>query len=65
MAESGRSTTLSTRYSLSVSVGEEIECPWRASQFNIKAGRVTMDPATEDVATYRVRLLGDAVEVEI
>jgi hypothetical protein len=24
-----------------------------------------MDPATEDIATYKVRLIGDAVEVEI
>ena len=45
--------------------GEEIECPWHTSHFNIKTGRVTIDPATEDVATYRVRLIGDAVEVEI
>jgi 3-phenylpropionate/trans-cinnamate dioxygenase ferredoxin subunit len=45
--------------------GEEIECPWHTSHFNIKTGRVTMDPATTDVATYRVRLVGDAVEVEI
>ena len=46
-------------------IGEEIECPWHTSHFNIKTGRVTMDPATKDVATYRVRLVGDAVEVEI
>jgi nitrite reductase/ring-hydroxylating ferredoxin subunit len=45
--------------------GEEIECPWRTSHFNIKTGRVTMDPATEDFGTYRVRVVGDAVEVEI
>jgi len=35
------------------------------SHFNIKTGRVTMDPAAKDVATYRVRRVGDAVEVEI
>jgi len=46
-------------------IGEEIECPWHTSHFNIKTGRVTMDPATKDVATYRVRIIGDAVEVEI
>jgi 3-phenylpropionate/trans-cinnamate dioxygenase ferredoxin subunit len=45
--------------------GEEIECPWHRSHFNIKTGRVAMDPATEDVATYKVRLIGDAVEVEV
>lgn len=46
-------------------IGEEIECPWHTSHFNIKTGRVTMDPATKDVATHRVRVVGDAVEVEI
>ena len=45
--------------------GDEIECPWHRSHFNIKTGRVTIDPATKDVITYRVRLVGDAVEVEI
>jgi nitrite reductase/ring-hydroxylating ferredoxin subunit len=35
-----------------------------ARHFNIKTGRVTMD-ATKDVATYKVRLVGDAVEVRI
>ena len=46
-------------------IGEEIECPWHTSRFNIKTGSVTMDPATEDTTTYKVRLVGDAVEVEI
>ena len=46
-------------------IGEEIECPWHTSHFNIKTGRVTMDPATKDVATHRVRVVRDAVEVEI
>ncbi len=45
--------------------GEEITCPWHHSRFDIKTGRVTMDPAEEDVATYQVRVVGDAVEVEI
>lgn len=46
-------------------IGEEIECPWHTSHFNIRTGRVTMDPATEDVAIYKVRIVGDAVEVEL
>jgi nitrite reductase/ring-hydroxylating ferredoxin subunit len=45
--------------------GEELVCPWHASHFDVKTGRVTMDPAMEDVATYNVRLVGDAVEVEL
>jgi len=46
-------------------VGDEIECPWHSSHFDIRTGCVTMDPAETDVATYKVRLIGDAVEVEI
>lgn len=46
-------------------VGDEIECPWHRSRFNIKTGGVTMDPAETDVASYKVHLIGDAVEVEI
>jgi len=46
-------------------IGEDIECPWHRSCFNIKTGRVTRDPAMDDVATYKVRLTGDAVEVEV
>lgn len=45
--------------------GEEIVCPWHSSRFDVKTGRVTMDPATEDVTIYNVRVIGDAVEVEI
>lgn len=46
-------------------IGEDIECPWHRSCFNIKTPRVTRDTAVEDVATYKVRVAGDAVEVEI
>lgn len=46
-------------------IGEDIACPWHHSRFNIRTGRVTLDPADQDVATYRVRVVGDAVEVEI
>jgi len=51
-----------------VEVTEKSEIPESGaigSHFNIKTGRVTMDPAAKDVATYRVRRVGDAVEVEI
>lgn len=45
--------------------GTDLVCPWHASHFDVRTGRVTMDPAVEDVATYKVRIVGDAVEVEI
>jgi nitrite reductase/ring-hydroxylating ferredoxin subunit len=46
-------------------VGTELECPWHSSHFDIRTGRVTMDPAEAGIGTYKVRLVGEAVEVEI
>ncbi len=43
----------------------EVECPWHGSRFDIRTGEVRMFPAREDVATYRVRVTGDDVEVEV
>ena len=45
--------------------GEEVECPWHSARFNIKTGEVLGPPAFEGIASYRVRLSGDDVEVEI
>lgn len=45
--------------------GDVVECPWHASRFNIRTGKVLMDPAESDVTTYNVRVSGDTVEVEI
>lgn len=64
---SGRGAGSGNRWPLSEGhiIGEDIECPWHRSCFSIKTGRVTSDSAMEDVATYKVRLAGDAVEVEV
>ncbi|MGH7909486.1 MAG: Rieske (2Fe-2S) protein, partial [Thermodesulfobacteriota bacterium] len=45
--------------------GEEVECPWHGSRFNIKTGEVTAPPAVEGVARYNVRVTGDDIEVEV
>lgn len=45
--------------------GGEVECPWHGSRFDIKTGEVRSFPAREDVASYKVRVTGDDVEVEI
>lgn len=45
--------------------GEEVECPWHGAHFNIKSGKVTLDPAAEDVDRYNVRITGDDIEIEI
>src|SRR5215203_5254461 len=45
--------------------GDEVECPWHGSSFDIRTGEVSISPAREDVATYKVRLTCDDVDVEI
>ncbi len=45
--------------------GEEVECPWHGARFNITTGKVTLDPATEGVVRYNLRLNGDDIEVEV
>ena len=45
--------------------GEDVECPWHGSRFNVKTGQVTAPPALENVARYNVRVTGDDIEVEV
>ncbi len=45
--------------------GFEVECPWHAACFNLKTGKASGPPAEDDVKTYPVRVVGDAVEVEV
>jgi len=42
-----------------------VECPWHGAQFDIKTGKAKTLPAVEPVATYRTRVTGDDVEVEV
>jgi len=45
--------------------GDEVECPWHGACFNIRSGKVTLDPADEDVSTYNVRLSDDVIEIDV
>jgi 3-phenylpropionate/trans-cinnamate dioxygenase ferredoxin subunit len=45
--------------------GDEVECPWHGSRFDIRTGEVKMFPARKDVAIYTVRVTGDDVEVKV
>ena len=45
--------------------GGEVECPLHGARFDIKSGKVTLDPADDDVARYNVRVSGEDVEIEI
>ena len=43
--------------------GEEVECPWHGSIFNLKTGQNTHPPAAEAVPHYAARVEGDDVLV--
>jgi len=45
--------------------GHEIECPRHGARFDVRTGEVTALPATEPIGTYRVRVIGDEVQVEV
>ncbi len=45
--------------------GATIECPLHAARFDIRTGKVLDPPATEDLKTYLVRLVGDDIEVKL
>ena len=45
--------------------GELVECPLHAAQFHIPTGDVLAPPATEKLSTYRVRVDGDDILVEL
>jgi len=45
--------------------GDTVTCPWHGSEFNIKTGEVLGPPADENVNSYRVRVEGGRILIEI
>lgn len=45
-------------------MGEVVECPFHAGQFNVKTGEVVSAPPSEPISTYAVQVEGDDVKVE-
>lgn len=45
--------------------GDEVVCPGCGSRFSIVSGEARSLPAMENVASYKVRVTGDDVEVEV
>ena len=43
----------------------EIECPLHAGRFDVKTGKATAPPCTDDVKTYSVRLVGDEIQIKL
>ena len=42
-----------------------IECPLHAGRFDINTGKVLDPPATDDLKTYPVRVVGDEIQVKL
>ncbi len=45
--------------------GYHIECPRHGARFDVRTGAVVVLPAVLPVNTYRVRVVGDEVQVEV
>ena len=43
----------------------EIECPLHAGRFDVKTGKATAPPCTEDDKSYPVRIVGDEIQVKL
>jgi nitrite reductase/ring-hydroxylating ferredoxin subunit len=45
--------------------GDEIECPLHAGRFNVTTGKGLGPPIPCDIKTYKLRIVGDAVEISL
>ena len=45
-------------------MGDIVECPFHAGQFNVRTGEVVNAPPSEPIATYAVQVEGDDLSVE-
>jgi len=43
----------------------EIECPLHAGRFDVKTGKATAPPCTDDLKTYPVRVVGDEIQIKL
>jgi nitrite reductase/ring-hydroxylating ferredoxin subunit len=45
--------------------GDVVTCPWHGAQFKVTSGEVLRPPARAGVASYRTRVNGSDIEVEL
>ena len=43
----------------------EIECPLHAGRFDVKTGKALCPPVPDPVKTYKVRLVGDEIQIKL
>jgi len=44
---------------------QEVTCPWHAARFSLTSGAVLCPPARGGVATYKVQIVGDEIQVDL
>ncbi len=44
-------------------IGDELECPLHGGAYDIRTGRAVGPPVVEGAKTYRVRVVGDEIQV--
>ncbi len=45
--------------------GQVVTCPWHGAKFDVSTGSVTGPPAQRGVTSFRVRVTGSDIEVEV
>jgi nitrite reductase/ring-hydroxylating ferredoxin subunit len=45
--------------------GTEVTCPWHGARFDVTTGAVLAPPARSSVASYKVQVVGDEIQVDV
>src|SRR5947207_12187095 len=45
--------------------GDEVTCPWHGARFKVSTGEVLSPPAPQRVGSYKVRVNGPDIELEL
>lgn len=45
--------------------GDEVTCPWHGAKFKVSSGEVLRPPAPQGVSSYKVRVNGPDIELEL
>jgi 3-phenylpropionate/trans-cinnamate dioxygenase ferredoxin subunit len=45
--------------------GHEVICPLHGAKFDVRTGEVLGPPAYDDVASYKVRVMGTDIEIDV
>jgi nitrite reductase/ring-hydroxylating ferredoxin subunit len=45
--------------------GDEVTCPWHGAKFKVSTGEVLSPPAPKGVGSYKVRVNGPDIELEL